>query len=132
MKTLTSLGLAVGLGIALAGCGQSDDTIEFSIGGPFTGSNAAFGSQLKQRSEQAIADINDAGGILGKKLSSSVGDDVGDPKQGVSVANNFVAAGVKFVIGHFNSGVTMPTSEIYQENGILQITPASTNPRITE
>ncbi len=132
MKTLTTLGLAVGLGLALAGCGQKDDTIKFGIGGPFTGSNAAFGSQLKQGSEQAIADINDAGGILGKKLSSSVGDDVGDPKQGVSVANNFVAAGVKFVIGHFNSGVTMPTSEIYQENGILQITPASTNPRITE
>ena len=132
MKTLTTLGLAVGLGLALAGCGQKDDTIKFGIGGPFTGSNAAFGSQLKQGSEQAIADINDAGGILGKKLSSSVGDDVGDPKQGVSVANNFVAAGVKFVIGHFNSGVSIPTSEIYQENGILQITPASTNPRITE
>jgi branched-chain amino acid transport system substrate-binding protein len=132
MKTLTTLGLTVGLGLALAGCGQKDDTIKFGIGGPFTGSNAAFGSQLKQGSEQAIADINDAGGILGKKLSSSVGDDVGDPKQGVSVANNFVAAGVKFVIGHFNSGVTMPSSEVYQENGILQITPASTNPRITE
>jgi len=132
MKTLTTLGLAVGLGLALAGCGQRDDTLKFGVGGPFTGSNAAFGSQLKQGAEQAVADINDAGGILGKKLSSTLGDDVGDPKQGVSVANNFVAAGVKFVVGHFNSGVTMPTSEVYQENGILQITPASTNPRITE
>jgi len=132
MKTLTTLGLAVGLGLALAGCGQKDDTLKFGVGGPFTGSNAAFGSQLKQGAEQAVADINDAGGILGKKLSSTLGDDVGDPKQGVSVANNFVAAGVKFVVGHFNSGVTMPTSEVYQENGILQITPASTNPRITE
>jgi len=132
MKTLTTLGLAVGLGLALAGCGQKDDTIKFGVGGPFTGSNAAFGSQLKQGAEQAVADVNDAGGILGKKLSSTLGDDVGDPKQGVSVANNFVAAGVKFVVGHFNSGVTMPTSEVYQENGILQITPASTNPRITE
>src|SRR5262249_43231290 len=47
-------------------------------------------------------------------------------------ANNFVADGVKFVVGHFNSGVTMPSSEVYQENGILQITPASTNPRVTE
>ncbi len=121
-----------GLGLALAGCGQQDDTIKFGIGGPITGSNAAFGAQLKQGAEQAIADINEAGGILGKKIRVSVGDDVGDPKQGVSVANNFVSAGVKFVIGHFNSGVTMPTSEIYQENGILQITPASTNPKITE
>jgi branched-chain amino acid transport system substrate-binding protein len=130
MKTLTTL--AVGLALALAGCGQKDETIKFGIGGPFTGSNAAFGSQLKQGAEQAIADINEAGGILGKKLSAAVGDDVGDPRQGVSVANNFVSAGVKFVVGHFNSGVSMPASEVYQENGILQITPASTNPRITE
>lgn len=132
MKTLTTLALACGLAFTLAGCAQKDDTIKFGIGGPITGSNAAFGSQLKQGAEQAIADINEGGGILGKKLSVSVGDDVGDPRQGVSVANNFVASGVKFVVGHFNSSVTMPTSEIYQENGVLQITPASTNPRITE
>jgi branched-chain amino acid transport system substrate-binding protein len=132
MKMLTTLGLAVGLGLAIAGCSKQDDTIKIGIGGPMTQSNAAFGAQLKNGAEQAIADINDAGGILGKKMTASVGDDVGDPRQGVSVANNFVSAGVKFVIGHFNSGVTMPTSEIYQENNILQITPASTNPRITE
>src|SRR5215510_3173907 len=130
MKTLTTLALACSL--ALASCGQKDDTIKFGIGGPITGSDAAFGSQLKQGAEQAIADINDAGGILGKKISVSVGDDGGDPRQGVSVANNFVAGGVKYVIGHFNSSVTIPSSEIYQENGAMQITPASTNPRITE
>ena len=50
----------------------------------------------------------------------SYGDDVSDPKQGVSVANKFAADGVKFVIGHYNSGVTMPSSEVYQENGILR------------
>jgi branched-chain amino acid transport system substrate-binding protein len=132
MKPLTTLALACSLSLALAGCGQKDDTIKFGIGGPITGSDAAFGAQLKQGAEQAIADINDAGGILGKKISVSVGDDVGDPRQGVSVANNFVAAGVKYVVGHFNSSVTMPSSEIYQENGAIQITPASTNPRITE
>jgi len=132
MKTLTTLALACSLGLALAGCGQKDDTIKFGIGGPMTGSDAAFGAQLKQGAEQAIADINDAGGILGKKISVSIGDDVGDPRQGVSVANNFVAGGVKFVVGHFNSSVTIPTSEIYQENGAIQITPASTNPRVTE
>ncbi|MEA2906727.1 MAG: branched-chain amino acid transport system substrate-binding protein [Alphaproteobacteria bacterium] len=132
MHKLVTLGLAAALGLVIAGCSKKDDTIKFGIGGPITGSNAAFGSQLKQGTEQAIADINDAGGILGKKLSAMIGDDVGDPKQGVSVANNFVSAGVTFVIGHFNSGVTMPTSETYQENGILQITPASTNPKITE
>src|SRR5262245_58355930 len=134
MNMLITLGVAVGAGLVLAGCGGggSSDTTKFAVGGPITGSNAAFGSQIKQGAEQAFTDLNEGGGILGKKLSSTVGDDAGDPKQGVSVANNFAAAGVKFVIGHFNSGVTMPTSEVYQENDILQITPASTNPKVTE
>jgi branched-chain amino acid transport system substrate-binding protein len=135
MKQLITTSLAIALGLALAGCGGGgggEDTIKFGIGGPITGSDAAFGSQLKQGAEQAFLDFNEKGGILGKKIASSVGDDVADPKQGVSVANNFAAAGVKFVIGHFNSGVTIPASEVYQENGILAITPASTNPTVTE
>src|SRR5258705_9472745 len=119
MNKLITLSLVFGAGLVLAGCGGSgSDTIKFGIGGPITGSNAAFGSQLKQGAEQAIADLNAANGVLGKKLSVSVGDDAADPKQGVSVANNFASAGVRYVIGHFNSGVTMPTSEIYQENNI--------------
>ena len=81
--------------------------------GPITGPNAAFGAQLKNGAEQAVADINAAGGILGQKITARVGDDVSDPKQGVSVANKFVGDGVKFVVGHFNSGVTIPASEVY-------------------
>jgi len=129
MKRLT-LSLAAGLALAFAGTAQAQ--VRVGVGGPMTGSNAAFGAQLKNGAEQAVADINAAGGILGQKVTLSVGDDVGDPRQGVSVANKFVGDNVKFVIGHFNSGVTMPTSDIYQENGLLQITPASTNPLITE
>ena len=72
---------------------------------------------------QAVADINAAGGILGQKIDVEQGDDVSDPKQGVSVANKFVGDGVKFVVGHFNSGVTIPASEVYADNGILLITP---------
>jgi len=87
---------------------------------------------MKNGVDQAAADINATGGILGQKITVSYGDDVSDPKQGVSVANKFSADGVKFVIGHYNSGVTIPSSEVYQENGILQITPASTNPKVTE
>jgi branched-chain amino acid transport system substrate-binding protein len=60
------------------------------------------------------------------------GDDASDPKQGVSVANRFVADGVQFVIGHYNSGVSIPASLVYEENGILEITPGSTNPSYTE
>jgi len=102
------------------------------MAGPITGPSAATGAQMKNGVEQAVADINAAGGILGQKLTVEFGDDVSDPKQGVSVANKFAADGVKFVIGDYNSGVTIPSSEVYQENGILEITPASTNPTVTE
>ncbi|WP_342361575.1 branched-chain amino acid ABC transporter substrate-binding protein [Terrarubrum flagellatum] len=106
--------------------------IKLGVAGPITGPNAAFGAQLKNGVEQAVEDINAAGGILGQKVTVSVGDDVSDPKQGVSVANKFAGDGIKLVVGHFNSGVTMPASEVYAENGILAITPAATNPKITE
>jgi branched-chain amino acid transport system substrate-binding protein len=122
--------LALATMLALAGTAQAQ--IKIGVGGPITGGSAAFGAQLKNGVEQAVADINGAGGILGQKLTVSVGDDRADPKEGVSVANNFAAAGVKFVIGHFNSGVTIPASEVYQENGMLVITPAATNPKVTE
>ena len=125
-----SLALSGVLGLALAG--EASAQIRLGVGGPMTGGSAAFGAQLKNGVEQAVEDINAGGGILGQKIILSVGDDRADPKEGVSVANKFVADGVKFVVGHFNSGVTMPASEIYQENGILEITPAATNPNVTE
>src|SRR6202050_2509114 len=130
MKRITTLGLALGFACALAGSAAAQ--VKFGVGGPITGPNAATGAQMKNGVEQAVADINAAGGILGQKLTVSFGDDVSDPKQGVSVANNFTGNGIKFVIGHYNSGVTIPASEVYQENGILEITPASTNPTVTE
>src|SRR5499427_9470216 len=123
-------GLAVALATAFATTAQAQ--VKFGVGAPITGGSAAFGAQIKNGVEQAIEDINAAGGILGQKLTLEVGDDRADPKQGVSVANNFAANGVKFVVGHFNSGVTIPASEIYQENNTLEITPGSTNPKITE
>jgi branched-chain amino acid transport system substrate-binding protein len=99
---------------------------------PLTGPNAAFGAQLKNGAEQAVEDLNAKGGINGEKIVLVFGDDASQPAQGVSVANQFVGEGVKFVMGAFNSAVTMPSSEVFAENGILQITPGSTNPTITE
>src|SRR5215207_100617 len=126
MKTKLLAGIALGLGLAVSGAAQAQ--IKIGVAGPVTGPNAAFGAQLKNGVEQAVEDINAAGGVNGQKLQIVVGDDVSDPKQGVSVANKFVSEGVKFVVGHFNSGVTIPASLVYQENGILDITPAATNP----
>jgi branched-chain amino acid transport system substrate-binding protein len=130
MKKLIPLSLAVAIGLTLAGAAEAQ--VKLGIAGPLTGPNAAFGAQLKNGGDQAVEDINAAGGILGQKITVTYGDDVSDPKQGVSIANKFAADGVKFVLGHFNSGVTMPASEAYQENGILEITPSATNPKITE
>ena len=130
MLKTTTLGLALGFAIAAAGAANAQ--VKFGVEGPITGPNAAFGAQLKNGAQQAVDDINAAGGVNGQKLSVEFGDDVSDPKQGVSVANKFAADGVKFVVGAFNSGVTMPSSEVFQENGILDVTPASTNPQITE
>jgi branched-chain amino acid transport system substrate-binding protein len=130
MKTKLLAGLTLGLGLALALPAQAQ--IRLGVAGPITGPNASFGAQLRHGVEQAVEDINAAGGILGQRIQLSVGDDVSDPRQGVSVANKFVGDGVKFVVGHFNSGVSIPSSEVYAENGIVAITPASTNPRYTE
>jgi branched-chain amino acid transport system substrate-binding protein len=130
MKKYLALGLVVGLGLLVADTASAQ--IRMGVGGPMTGGSAAFGAQLRQGVEQAVADINAQGGILGQKIELFIGDDRADPREGVSAANKFVADGVKFVVGHFNSGVTIPASDVYQENGILMITPAATNPKVTE
>jgi branched-chain amino acid transport system substrate-binding protein len=122
--------LAVAVAAAFATTAQAQ--IKFGVGAPITGGSAAFGAQIKNGVEQAIEDINAAGGILGQKLALEIGDDRADPKEGVSVANKFAADGVKFVIGHFNSGVTIPASDVYRENGMLAITPGATNPGVTD
>ena len=122
--------LALTAGLMLSNAAHAQ--VKVAIAGPITGSSAAFGAQLKNGAEQAVEDINAAGGILGQKITLVIGDDASRPEQGVSIANKFVGDGVKFVIGHFNSGVSIPASEVYNENGILQIAPASTNPVFTE
>lgn len=106
--------------------------IKIGVAGPMSGPNAAFGRQMRMGTEQAIEDINSNGGIFGQKLIISIGDDQSDPRQGVSIANRFVNEGVKFVIGHFNSGISIPASEIYNNNNVIMITPSSTNPKLTE
>ena len=130
MRTVLLKSIPLALSLLLAGSAHAQ--VKLAVAGPVTGANAAFGAQLTQGVQQAVEDINKAGGILGQKVEVEIGDDVSDPKQGVSVANKFVGDGVKFVVGHFNSGVTMPASDVYAENGVLFITPSATNPKITD
>ena len=114
------------------GCGEKQQDVIVGAAGPMSGGLAAFGEQLKRGAEMAVADINAQGGILGKKLKLEIGDDACDPKQAVAVANQMVTKKAVFVSGHFCSSSSIPASAVYAENGILQITPASTNPLLTE
>jgi branched-chain amino acid transport system substrate-binding protein len=131
MPGFTKSLLAATAAIALtAGAAQAE--IVIATAGPMTGQYAVFGEQMKRGAEQAIKDINAQGGVLGEELSLRVGDDACDPKQAVAVANQFVNQSVVFVAGHFCSGSSIPASSVYNEEGILQISPASTNPQLTE
>jgi len=131
MKKFVLSGLAVGFATALAASTAWAD-ITIATVGPITGQYAAFGEQMKKGAEMAVADINAAGGVNGEKLVLEVGDDACDPKQAVAVANQMASKGVKFIAGHFCSGSSIPASKVYEEEGILQITPASTNPKFTD
>jgi len=127
------LGAAATLGFAaMAATAPASAQIQIATVGPMTGEYATFGQQMKAGAEQAVADINKAGGLLGQQLVLSIGDDACDPKQAVSVANQMANRKVKLVAGHFCSGSSIPASKVYGEEGILQISPASTNPDYTE
>jgi branched-chain amino acid transport system substrate-binding protein len=100
--------------------------------GPMTGQYASFGAQMKAGAEQAVADINAAGGVNGKMLKLIVEDDACDPKQAVAAAGKLASQKVALVAGHFCSGSSIPSSKVYAEEGIVQISPASTNPKLTD
>ncbi|WP_374379392.1 branched-chain amino acid ABC transporter substrate-binding protein [Dongia sp.] len=133
-KTLigsTALAAVLAIG-AFGGVSSAQADITIAVAGPMTGELAAFGEQLKRGAEKAVADINAKGGVNGEQLKLEIGDDQCDPKQAVQVANDLVKKGVAFVAGHFCSGSSIPASAVYAEEGIVQITPASTNPALTE
>ncbi|HYF09616.1 MAG TPA: branched-chain amino acid ABC transporter substrate-binding protein [Acetobacteraceae bacterium] len=111
---------------------QASGPIRIATAGPMTGQYAAFGTQMREGATQAVNDINGAGGVLGRQLALEIGDDACDPRQAVSVANQLASRRVQFVAGHFCSGSSIPARDVYAEEGVLQISPASTNPRFTD
>ncbi|HET7715362.1 MAG TPA: branched-chain amino acid ABC transporter substrate-binding protein, partial [Bauldia sp.] len=130
MRKFLFAGAAFSAIVAFAGTASADITI--ATVGPMTGQYAAFGAQMKAGAEQAVADINAAGGVLGQQLVLEVGDDACDPKQAVAVANQLAGKGVALVAGHFCSGSSIPASAVYNDSNIIQISPASTNPKFTD
>jgi branched-chain amino acid transport system substrate-binding protein len=108
------------------------NAITIGCAGPFTGPNAAFGEQLRRGANMAAADISAAGGVMGRPLAVVFEDDASDPNQARAAANRLAGRRVPFVLGHFNSSCSIPASEVYADEGVLQITPASTNPTLTD
>lgn len=131
MKSLKLIGLAFGASIALSSAAFAQD-VTIAVAGPMTGTESAFGRQMKNGAEMAVADINAAGGVNGKKLALNVEDDACDPKQARSVAEKIAGAKIPFVAGHYCSSSSIPASEAYADGNVLEITPASTNPLFTE
>jgi branched-chain amino acid transport system substrate-binding protein len=131
MNKLRLTGLAAGFCLMLTGAASAQD-ITIGVAGPLTGQYATFGEQFKNGAELAVANINAAGGVLGKKLKIDLEDDACDPKQARAIAEKLVGKGVPFVAGHYCSGSSIPASDVYADGGVLQITPASTNPTFTE
>jgi branched-chain amino acid transport system substrate-binding protein len=121
----------LGASLALSTAALAED-LTIAVAGPMTGGESAFGRQMKNGADMAVAEINAAGGVLGKKLALDVEDDACDPKQARSVAEKIGGAKIPFVAGHYCSSSSIPASEAYADNNVLQITPASTNPLFTE
>ena len=116
---------------AMAACSASAEIL-IGMAGALTGPNAYQGEQQQQGVEVAIADINAAGGVLGQQLRLISVDDACDSGQAIAAAHKLVAEKVAFVVGHQCSGASIPAAGIYERAGIIQMTPASTNPRLTE
>ena len=124
--------LAVLVGALMCATAASADDLTIAVAGPLTGPLASIGDQFKQGAQAAADAINAKGGVLGRQIKLQFEDDQCDPKQAVSVANRIAAAGIHYVDGHACSGSSIPASEVYAENGILMMSPASSNPVLTD
>ena len=131
--------------VVAAGCGKADESpgktggtkgetgsIKIGVAGPKTGKEAKNGQDLIEGTTLAVEEWNAKGGVLGRKIEIVTRDDQGEPQLATSAAQQLVGERVVGVIGHFNSGSTIPASEIYHKAGIITITPASTNEAVTD
>ena len=130
MKTVIKAAIALYAGVAFAGVAHAE--IRIGLAGPMTGTFAVFGAEMKAGAEQAVEDINAAGGVLGEQLVLDVADDGCDPKQAVAVANQLAGKGDVFVAGHLCSASSISASQVYTDEKIVQISPGSQNPKFTD
>ncbi len=129
--------------VAVVGCGGSDENtsstaaggapFKFGVAGPMTGQYANYGASHKAGAEIAVAELNAAGGVNGGQASFAIGDDLGDPKEAVLVAQKYIDdKEIVFVDGHQFSGATIAAGAKYEEAGLPMISPSATNPDISK
>ncbi|WP_338845024.1 branched-chain amino acid ABC transporter substrate-binding protein [Massilia sp. W12] len=123
------------LALAFAGSASAQEVVKIGHVGPISGAIAHLGKDNENGAKMAIDELNAKGVTIGgKKVKFELvpEDDAADPKQGTTVAQKLVDAKVNGVIGHLNSGTTIPASKIYNDAGIVQISPSATNPKYTQ
>ena len=125
-------GLSAAIVLMVTQISAAGAEILIGMAGALTGPNAYQGEQQQQGVELAVADLNASGGVLGQQLRLISVDDACDSGQATAAAHKLVAEKVAFVVGHQCSGASIPASGIYERAGIIQMTPSSTNPRLTE
>jgi len=117
----------------LFNCAKKEEVIKIGGVGPLTGSQAEIGQDLINGEKLAVEEINAQGGLLGKKVELLAMDDKADPKEAVNVAHKFVSdPDIVAVVGHLNSGATLPASIVYHQANMVMLTPSSTNPKVTK
>lgn len=132
IRTLLLTGMAI---LLATGCDKAKNTVKIGHVAPLSGNQAHLGKDNENGAKMAIDELNAAGFVIGgKKMTFELvsEDDAADPKQGTAAAEKLVDAGVNGVIGHMNSGTTIPASKIYHDAGIPQISPSATNPKYTQ
>ena len=111
---------------------MAEAEIRIATAGPMTGSAAWIGEQYLRAAEMAVEDLNSRGGVLGQRVELIVGDDFCDRDQAVAVARKLTSDGVVFVAGHFCSHSSIAAAQVYEEAGILQISPGSVSSKLTD
>jgi branched-chain amino acid transport system substrate-binding protein len=123
------------LGVAFGVCfvtSAAHAEVRIGVATPMTGPNSWTGEEHERGVAMAVAELNQAGGVLGERVELIVADDYCDGEQAIAAARKLIADGVVFVAGHLCSDASIPASALYQEAGIVMISPSSTNPKLTE
>ncbi len=127
-----ALFLFVAVCMAFAVQSVSADTVKIGLMGPMTGPWASEGQEMKQVLDLLAEDVNENGGLIGKKVEIIAQDDAGDPRQASLAANRLSTMDIVAVVGTYGSSITEATQNIYDESQIIQVANGSTAIRLTE